>query len=576
MTRRALFVLLAALCAALLAAFAVVPALQSQQSPSAANTSPSSAAASDPILSAMLAELNRSKNQLKLDNVDAPYYVEYRVSDVQQFDADAAFGALRLSQTAHARSVRVVVRVGDYKQDSYTDGQGVVDLAPIEDDPVSLRYSLWESTDRAYKIAAQALATKKANQTQFSSSQGFDDFAHADPLQSIGPLVHLQFNQQQWNDALVKATALFKTTPEFESVSANARFYAVNKYFANTEGTVTRSGYETESLSLAASAQASDGMYLRRSPSFVAAKVSDLASPDQFVDAAAQALKTLKELRAAPVVEENYAGPVLFSPDAAADLLYTMIGSNVEAVRPRQGDTARTVGPFAASYKSRVLPQFLSVVDDPTLSAFQGKSLAGSYAVDDEGVRAQKVSLIENGSLVNYLLGREPIRDFPQSNGHGRAAPGQAARPSMGNLIVQASESSSPADLRKKLIDMCRDANKPYGYYVDTLLISRQSNGRGGSTVQVEPLLLRRVYVSDGHEELVRGAAFDQLDTRSLRNDIVAAGNDAALDNYGGLLPVSVVAPSLLFDELELRQSNQKNPKLPAYDAPPLSASAAH
>ena len=557
---------------ALCAPLALGPTLEAQQA-LGANASPNTASASDPILSAMLAELNRSKSELKLENVPPPYYVEYHLADVQEFNADAAFGALRVSLASHARSIRVIVRVGDYKQDSYTDGQGVVDLAPIDDNPTSLRYALWASTDQAYKIAAQALATKQANQTQFSSSQEFEDFAHADPLQSVGPLVHLQFDQQQWNDALTKATALFKTAPEFESVSASARFYAVNKYFVNTEGTVTRSGYESDTLSLFSSAQAPDGMYLRRAPDFVASKVSDLPGPDQLVDAAANALKTLKDLRNAPLVEENYVGPVLLSPDAAADLFRSMIGSNVEAVRPRQGDTARTTGPFAASYRGRVLPQFLSVWDDPTVSAFQGKPLVGGYAVDDEGVRAEKVPVIENGTLVNYLLGREPIRDFPRSNGHGRAAPGQAARPTVGNLIIQSSQSSPAPDLKKKLIAMARDANKPYGYFVQTLINSPAASGRGSA---LEPLLLYRVYVADGHEELVRGAAFNQLDTRSLRNDIVAAGDDAAVSNYGGLLPVSVVAPSVLFDELELRQANQKNPKLPAYDAPPLSASSAH
>ena len=194
------------------------------------------------------------------------------------------------------------------------------------------------------------------------------------------------------------------------------------------------------------------------------------------------------------------------------------------------------------------------------MGAFGGKSLVGSYEIDDEGVRATKVSLIENGQLVNYLLGREPIRDFPESNGHGRAGPGQPPRASIGNLVLQPSQPLSPEQLKQKLIDMCRDENKPYGYYVETL-------------TQQKPGLLYRVYVQDGHEELVRGAVFNELDGRSLRDDVVAAGSDPVVSNRDAAIPASVISPSILFDELELQRSNDKNAKLPEYDPPDLTSS---
>ena len=164
----------------------------------------------------MLAEMERSKTQLKMDNLPAPYYVEYHVSDVDEFDAEAAFGALRLNQRTHGRSLRVVVRVGDYKQDSFGPGagQGVADRAPLDNDPVALRRALWLATDRAYKAATQALASKKAAQSQFSGDQGFDDFAHAQPLQSVGPLAKLDVDSKPWTDALVKSSALFRTDPQ--------------------------------------------------------------------------------------------------------------------------------------------------------------------------------------------------------------------------------------------------------------------------------------------------------------------------------------------------------------------------
>ena len=208
-----------------------------------------------------------------------------------------------------------------------------------------------------------------------------------------------------------------------------------------------------------------------------------------------------------------------------------------------------------------MLPVFLSVVDDPTLKTFGGKTLIGSYDADDEGVRAVKVPVVEDGLLVNYLLGREPIRDFPESNGHGRAAPGQSALPYIGNLIVQSKQPLSPEQLKQKLIDICRQDNKPFGYYVETL---------GGN--DYEPRLLYRVYEKDGHQELVRGGEFDELDSRALRNDLVAAGNDPLVGNREGAVPTTIIAPSILFDDLEVKRTDAKNAKLPEYPSPDLTA----
>lgn len=508
----------------------------------------------------MREELDRSKSQLKMDNVPPPYYIEYRVSDVEQYQAEAAFGALREEQRAHTRIVRVVVRVGDYKQDSYYGpGVGVSTLGPIDDDPITLRWQLWTATDAAYKNASEALAMKKAALRQYTSDQPFDDFAHAPALESIEPIAKLDFDPKPWRDALEKATALFRNDLKLQSLSATARFRTSNQYFVNTEGTVTRHGYAVYSLAEEGSTQAADGMRLQRNPYFTAASIKELPAPDEFVAGSAKMVDTLKALRDAPVVDEDYRGPVLFSADAASDIFNGMVGANVLGKRPKPGESARTVGDYASNYKSRVLPTFLSIEDDPTLKTFGGKTLIGSYDADDEGVKAEKVDLVQDGQLVNYLLGREPIRDFPESNGHGRAAPGQSAAPGLGTLIVQAKQTLSPEDLKKKLLDLCREDNKPFGYYVETL---------GGAGY--EPRLLYRVYEKDGHQELVRGAEFDELDARSLRNDLIAVGNDPLVGNREGAVPTTVIAPSILFDDLEVKRTDAKNAKLPEYPAPDL------
>jgi len=551
--------------ALLLALFlaAAVPSAVAQQKSSApasvAQAAPSAAVQSDPLLKAMREELDRSKSQLKMDNVPAPYYIEYRLSDLEEFSAEAAFGALRQDQRVHARSLRVVVRVGDYKQDSYYGpGTGVANIAPRDDDPVALRRELWLATDRAYKMASEALASKKAVLSQYTADQPFDDFARAPAVESIGPIAKLDFSPAPWKETLEKVTNLYRTDAKIQSLSAYLRFRAVNDYFVNTEGTSTRQGYTIYSLNLSAETQADDGMELGRSPFYVGSTPAELPSQEKLLADATKMLATLKALREAPMVEEDYRGPVLFSNDAAGDILDGMIGANILGIRPKPGDSARTTGEFSSNYKGRVLPTFLTVVDDPTMKSFDGKSLIGSYQIDEEGVRVAPLPVIKDGILVEYLLGRMPIRDFADSNGHGRAAPGQAPSPNIGTLILQPKESISPEELKKKLIAMCKDEGKPYGYYAETL-------------VGYNPRLLYRVYVSDGHEELVRGAVFNELDTRTLRSNLVAAGNDPLVSNREGGVPTTVISPSILFDELEVKRTDKKNAKLPEYPPPDLA-----
>jgi TldD protein len=495
-----------------------------------------------------------------MENVPAPYYIEYRLSDVDEYSAEAAFGALRQDQRMHARSLRVVVRVGDYKQDSYYGpGTGLVTFAPSDDDSIALRRELWLATDRAYKAASEALASKKAVLSQYTADQPFDDFARAPALESVGPFVKLDFTPAPWKETLEKVTNLYRTDAKIQSLSAYVRFRAVNDYFVNTEGTSTRQGYTVYSLNLSADTQADDGMELGRSPFYVGSTAAELPSQEKLLAETTKMLQTLKALREAPLVEEDYRGPILFSNDAASDILDGMIGQNILGIRPKPGDSARTTGEFSSNYKGRVLPTFISVVDDPTLKSLAGKSLIGTYQIDEEGVRVASLTVIKDGMLVEYLLGRMPIRDFADSNGHGRAAPGQSPSPNIGNLILQPRESSSPEELKRKLIEMCKQEGKPYGYYAETL-------------VGYNPRLLYRVYVSDGHQELVRGAVFNELDTRTLRSNLVAAGNDPLVSNREGAVPTTVISPSILFDELEVKRTDKKNAKLPEYPPPAITA----
>jgi predicted Zn-dependent protease len=516
------------------------------------------AASGDALLEALLTELDRSKAQLRMDQVDPPYYIEYRVNDVDDYSAEAAFGALRENQRVRYRVIRVVVRIGDYKQDSYYGiGMGETNILPLDDDPIALRHQIWLATDDAYKEAVQALTEKRAALKQFSAEASpVDDFAKAPIVSLLDPTVSLQVDEPAWKKSIEDATSLYRQYPDVQTVTASLRFSAVNEYLVNSEGTVTRTGKKLYSVQLNSTAQAADGMRLSRNPFWMVAKAEELPTRDKLIAESKKMLDTVVALRQAPIVEEEYRGPVLFAPDAADDVVASLVGANVLGRKPQLGRPNRTTGAFATSYKTRVLPNFMTVIDDPTLKDFDGKSLVGNYDVDDDGVKAQPVTLVENGTLINYLVGRQPIRDFPASNGHGRAGAGTFPAPNLGVLVVKSSDTQSPEALKQRVIKMITEQGKPYGYRVETL-------GPGNT-----PRLLYRIY-PDGHEELVRGAVFNELDVRALRSDLTSVGNDPMVSNRAGGIATTVISPSLLFDELEVKRADTSKDKLPDYPPPP-------
>jgi TldD protein len=520
----------------------------------------------DPTLRAMQAELDREKAQLVLPGMQRPYFIEYRLDDMETYEAVANYGALTREEGNRQCIVRVTVRIGDYATDSSSSrGDGNVQVAPLDNNPEALRYALWTATDEAYKNALRAYSAKQAALKRFQSAPTAHDFSPAKAVVHVGQLVSMDLDRSEWKRRVVDASGLFATDPEVRATTehvqystANIRGIAVNRYLVNSEGTVVRQGYTGYTANISVGGQAPDGMRLARDNGSVAANAKDLESWPAFRKRVIDDLKSLEALRNAPVVDaEDYHGPVLFSGDASADVLNRLFLPNVEADRPEMGTTARTTGAYTSSYKSRVLPEFLSVVDDPLQTKFDGKELLGAYAVDDQGVLAQPVNLVAKGRLENYLIGREPIKDFPESNGHGRAAPGQPAHSRSAVMIFKSSKPVSPAELNKQLLALAKEQGRDV-YAVDTL---------GGELV---PRVLYRVH-ADGSRELVRGAVFDELDTRSLRSDIVAAGDDSYVAESLGAVPQTTIAPSLLFDDIGVKRATEEQQKLPYYEPPALT-----
>jgi hypothetical protein len=515
------------------------------------------------MLAAMQAELAREQALLILPGMQRPYFIEYRMDELANYEAVANYGALTREEQGHQRIVRVTVRIGDFAADSSSArGDGNVQLAPQDNDPAALRYALWTATDEAYKAALRAYAAKQANLKRFQTPATADDFSPAKPVTSIEPTVKLDLDRDEWKRRIVEASGLYATEPSLKASAetvqystASVRGIAVNRYLVNTEGTVVRRGYTGYSAAISVGGQASDGMRLGRDNGSTAALAKDLESAAAFHQRVIDDLKSYQALRAAPIVDaDDYHGAVLFSGDASADMFSKLFLPNVEADRPDAGTTARTQGAYTSSLRQRVLPDFMSVKDNPLLKTFDGQTLMGAYDVDDEGVPAQSIDVVLNGKLLNYLIGREPVKDFPDSNGHGRAGLGQPAHSRAGVTIFKSSEPLGDAAMQAKLAELAAKQGTD-AYICETL---------GGELI---PRLLFRVH-ADGTRELVRGASFDELDLRSLRSDIVAAGDKPFLMNTIAPVPQTVIAPSLLFGDIAVKRATEEQQKLPYYPPP--------
>jgi predicted Zn-dependent protease len=519
----------------------------------------------DPVLKAMLTELDRSMTQLQLKGFATPFFIQYRVEDADDFQTKAEFGATEGSQRAHQRIVRVTVRVGDYKTDSSGGrGDGALQLSALDNDPIALRSALWAATDQAYKAALSAFAQKQAALKQVQTPPQADDFSHEKPIISLADTSNLKIDDGVWAGRVAQASGLYKEDPQARSGDgaveySNAQFQGrvVNTWLVTSEGTIVRKSAQQYMEVYSVGTQAPDGMRLDRSYTSVGSLLKDIDTPEVFSKHALEIIATLAELRKAPLVEEEYHGPILLSADASADTLRGLLAGGVAATRPRLGTEARTNGPFASSYHATVLPQFIDVIDDPALKTFNGKGLVGAYDIDDEGVPAQNVKLVTAGKLENYLLSRTPVRDFPASNGHGRAGITGPAQPAISVFKITASDGLSDDELHSKLLAIAKDRGLKSVYYAQTL------GGLG------TPRLLYRISTDgSGKRELVRGAALDDVDQRALRSSVSAAGKDLYIGNYFGDIPQTVLAPALLFDDATIRRANEKNGKLPFYPPP--------
>ncbi len=556
----------------------------------------------DDEMKAMRDEIERSR-KMSVSNLEKPYFIQYLVDEAENFSVSASLGGLMTRRHQKYREPEVRIRVGDYAFDNsnYTGSSfnfGTrYDLGrfPLEDSYSVLRRFLWLETDSSYKSAVEALSRKRAALRNLNQSDQLADFARALPVERITPFRKLTIDEEAWTRRVRDLSALFAAYPEVKNSSIELESGVGGFTLVNSEGTQIREPEDVTYLRARAIAQASDGMSVRDAVTFHAVEASGLP-PDVELT---RGIKTLAEnvvaLAHAPM-GEDYSGPVLFDGVAGAQILAEVLGRNLALNRRPVTDGGRGGG-FQPSeldgrIGARVLPDSFDVVDDPTQTEWRGRRLFGSYDVDREGVVPTPLHLIEKGVLKGYLLTRQPVRGYDGSNGRARL-PGAfgANTASISNLFVKASDAVTPAELKKKLIELCQARGKPYGIVVRKMDYPSSASieearrvlmsAQGGRPVSM-PILVYKVF-PDGHEELVRGLRFRGLNVRSLK-DILAAGDDAAAFEFmdsaapfalmgasGFTAEATVVAPSILIDDLELHPAEDELPKLPVVPAPEMT-----
>ena len=539
-------------------------------------------AQNDIVVKAMRDEMDRSMKQLQLENLEKPYFISYRVIDSDSTNVSASFGALSNSSQSRTRTFTVEVRVGDYKLDNTNFFSSNFNLSsmiqvfnghttlPLEDDYKELRRQMWLATDTTYKKAVEDLSRKRAALQNKVDTEHTPDFTREAPAQSTADAPAVHADRAQWETLARSLSGIFRQMPGINTSSVS--FSAANSYirYINSEGTSYTRSEPRVTFDAHAATQAPDGTPLEDSVWLYARSLAEIPSADELASRVSSLGQRLTDLRAASAIE-NYNGPVLVEGDAAAQLFRQVFVPHLLGTRRPLMDSAFGVqqmgqaeDPFIDKIGARVLPEFLSVTDNPALAEYNKIPLAGWCMVDEDGVPTRETRLVEKGILKTLLFTRDPVRGSEHSTGSRHA--GQVA-PS--NLFVTAENGLSQAELRAKFLDLVKQRNKEYG-----IVVRRMRSG-------LHPVLAWKVF-PDGREELIRGIQFSDLNAAAFK-EIVAASKDPnilavqfipqigmGIFSFGdeSYAPVTLAVPSLLFEDVTVRKVRGASSKPPVISNP--------
>jgi hypothetical protein len=567
------------------------------------------------IIDALKDELARSMDKLRLENEAGPYFLSYLLKDNYALAISANSGAITGDQETRSRVLRIDLRVGDYDLDNsnFISTSSILGLlgsmggrTVLDDDYGVLRRQIWIETDRAYKAALDTLTKKKAALQNTVRTETIPDFTKSEPLTSVLAPVALEAKRTQWEKAVSELAKVFLGEEKVLRSKVDFRARLSNAYYVNSEGTTSVQPAMAWRLVLSASSQADDGMPLKNVFVYTGSSPADVPDVNKIQAEVKRMIADLLALRSAPILED-YNGPVLFEKGAAAEVMAQGLVNFLVTRKMPLSDNPQVSAmlglienPFQSRVETRVLPVFLSVKASPSLKTFDGQTLLGSYAVDDEGVKAQDVNLVENGILKSLLTSRSPVKGFLPSNGHGR---GGSALPSV--IQVVSSRKSSAAELKSKLLETLKDENLPYGYIVRSIIppseavdpedftldISALARGTPDPSqfVLTKPVLAFKVY-PDGKEELVRGAEFGSISVAAFKN-ILGTSEDIAVADFplsglpafassiaasllgSGAFPAgdayaTVITPSILVPGIDLKKPSGRYSKPPIVGYP--------
>ncbi len=541
-----------------------------------------SVSAQDKLLDILKDEIQREMSGFSQhdDSLDIPYFISYRVDETKSETVRTSLGSLISSRASHARIFTPMVRVGSYEIDNYhqlretnVDNRTEPAYLPIEDSEDAIRQCVWWMTDQAYKNAVDRFEKVKSNMAvKVQEEDRSADYTPQKAVTYFEPKLSdasTKFNRKTWEEKLKRYSGVFKRSEDIIDGWASISLQVVRKYYVSSEGSAIAHNLVYVQLNIGGMVKADDGMELPLYKSWFALSAERMPSDKEVIGAAERMVVKLKELKNAPVVEA-FSGPALLSPEASGVFFHEIFGHRVEGQRMRQETDGQT---FKKKLNESVLPEFLNVYMDPGISKYKGHEINGYYQYDDEGVKGERVILVENGILKNFLMSRVPIEGFNASNGHGRAAAGLNPVTRQSNLIIETSQWKSEKELRQALKDEIKRQSKEYGYYFAGVTGGFTQTGRySPNAFNVTPNEVYRVYADDRPDELVRGV--DLVGTPlAMFSQIGAAGSN---DGYfigmcgaeSGSVQVSCISPMLFIKQIEIQKKTKSQSRPPLLPKP--------
>jgi predicted Zn-dependent protease len=546
-----------------------------------AGSEPMQMAPANPILAILQSELQRNMQVLKDQPVPA-YFAAYTVHDSRSTQILASFGAIERSDENHQRFATVEVRVGDYFLDNTHPIRGDARAMsprlaqvglPLSDDEKPIRQALWRATDRTYKSATEALTRVKTNvAAKVKDEDPAPDFSREEKQEHNDSTVTYSLDTRAWEARLRRVSALFSGDPQILRSNVSLTIEADNRYYTSSEGSLIATGDVGARIFIQGVTKAADGMELPLYTTYFATSPDGLPDEKQLTTDTRAMMQLLADLRKAPLVDP-YSGPAILSGRAAGVFFHEIFGHRVEGNRQRNVDDGQT---FAGKLNQPILPSFLSVEFDPSLKKVGNVELMGHYLYDDQGVKGQRVTVVDKGVLKTFLLDRAPLKTFNKSNGHGRAEPGFMAVSRQSNLLVDSSKTMSNDDLMNQLRQEAKKQGKPFGLYFDNIEGGFTTTGRGSANAfNVLPNVVYRIYTDGRAPELVRGVdligtpltAFAKIIATGDRKDVF---NGVCGAESGGV-PVSAAAPPLLVSEVEVQKKATSQETAPILPAPKMT-----